>query len=45
MNLQRWVTIFAGGVISIANMAMAQDTPWCYNFEEMSPTYQKRCGQ
>ena len=40
MNLQRWVTIFAGGVISIANMAMAQDTPWCYNFEEISPTYQ-----
>ena len=40
MNLQRWIMIFAGCVLAIVNMAMAQDTPWCYNFEEMSPDYQ-----
>ena len=36
MNLQRWLMIFSGGVLGIFNMAMAQDTPWHYNFEEMS---------
>ena len=36
MNLHRWITIFAGGVFGIFNMAMAQDTPWSYDFEEMS---------
>ena len=41
MNLQRWIMIFGGGVLGMINMAMAQDTPWCYNFEEVSPAYQK----
>ena len=44
MNLQRWVMIFAGGVLGMVNAAMAQDTPWCYNFEEMSPAYQADAG-
>ncbi len=44
MNLQRWVMIFTGGMIGMVNIAMAQDTPWCYNFEEMSPAYQADTG-
>ena len=44
MNLQRWVMSFAGGVLGIVNIAMAQDTPWCYNFEEMPPAYQTDTG-
>ena len=44
MTLQRWVMIFAGCVFGIVNIAMAQDTPWCYNFEEMSPAYQADAG-
>ena len=40
MNLRRWIIIFAGGVIGMVNAAMAQNTPWRYDFEEMSEAFQ-----
>ena len=44
MNVQRWIRIFAVGMLSIANMAMAQDTPWHYDFEDRSEIYQAGAG-
>ena len=44
MDLQRWIMSFAGGVIGMANAAMAQDIPWCYDFEDMSETYRADTG-
>ncbi len=40
MNFRRWLTLVVGGVLGIARIAMAQDTPWHYDFEELSPAYQ-----
>ena len=44
MNVQRWIRIFAVGMLSIANMALAQDIPWHYDFEDKSETYQADAG-
>ena len=46
MNVQGWgwIMIFAGGMLGIANMAMAQDIPWHYDFEDRSETYQTGAG-
>ena len=40
MDLRRWVIILAGGAIGMVNAAMAQNTPWRYDFEEMSEAFQ-----
>ncbi len=44
MNLQRWIIIFSGGMIGMVNAAMAQNTPWRYDFEEVSGVYQADAG-
>ena len=44
MILQRWIMIFAGYVIGMVNVSIAQDIPWHYNFEDMSETYQTGVG-
>ena len=44
MNLQRWIIIFAGGMIGMVNAALAQNTPWRYDFEEVSGVYQIDAG-
>ena len=44
MNVQRWIRIFAVGMFGITNMALAQDIPWHYDFEDKSETYQADAG-
>ena len=44
MDLRRWVIIFAGGAIGMVNTAMAQNTPWRYDFEEMSEAFRADAG-
>ena len=44
MNLRRWIIIFAGGVLGMVDAAMAQNTPWRYDFEEMSGAFQADAG-
>ncbi len=44
MNLRRWIIIFAGGVIGLVNAAMAQNTPWRYDFEALSGAYRADAG-
>ena len=44
MNLRRWIIIFAGGVIGMVNAAMAQNTPWHYDFEALSGAYRADAG-
>ena len=39
MSLRRWIIIFVGGVIGMVNTAMAQNTPWRYDFEGIAETY------
>ncbi len=40
MGLRRWIIIFIGGVLGMVNTAMAQNTPWRYDFEGIAETYQ-----
>ena len=44
MNLHGWIMIFAGGVLGMANAAMAQNTPWRYDFEALSGAYRAEEG-
>ena len=44
MHLLRWVRVFAVGMFGITNMALAQDTPWRYDFEDGSETYRADAG-
>ena len=44
MNLQIWIIIFTGGVIGMVNAAMAQNTPWRYDFEDGPGAYQADAG-
>ena len=44
MNLQIWVIIFSNVILGMVNVAMAQNTPWRYDFEEMSEIYRADAG-
>ena len=44
MNLHRWVIISVNFLLGMVGVAMAQNTPWRYDFEEMSGAYQADAG-
>ena len=44
VNLQIWTIIFANVILGMVNTAMAQNTPWRYDFEEMSEIYRADAG-
>ena len=44
VNLQIWVIIFSNVILGMVNTAMAQNTPWRYDFEDMAAAYQADAG-